>query len=57
MSTVNEHVPAGRKHTPDEIAEYGLNAARLVDLCVQAVDHAFTAAGTSATFDGHAMER
>jgi alkylation response protein AidB-like acyl-CoA dehydrogenase len=57
MSTINQYVPAGRKHTLDEIAEYGLNAARLVDLCVQAVDHAFTAAGTSATFDGHPLER
>jgi alkylation response protein AidB-like acyl-CoA dehydrogenase len=57
MSTVNEYVPAGRKHSPEEIAEYSLNAARLVDLSVQAVDHAFTAAGTSATFDGHPLER
>jgi hypothetical protein len=34
-----------------------LGAARLVGLCVQAVDHCFAAAGTSSTFLGRPMER
>jgi alkylation response protein AidB-like acyl-CoA dehydrogenase len=56
-STMQEYAPQGRKLAPDEIVEYGLNSARLVDLCVQAVDHCFAAAGTSATFEGQPMER
>jgi len=57
MATMREYAPAGRKMTPEEMTEYGLNCARLVDLCVQAVDHAFAAGGTSSTFDGHPLER
>jgi hypothetical protein len=51
------YAPQGRKLAPDEIVEYGLGAARLVDLCVQALDHCFAAAGTSSTFLGQPMER
>jgi len=57
MATMREYAPAGRKMAPEEMAEYGLNCARLVDLCVQAVDHALAAGGTSSTFDGHPLER
>jgi resorcinol 4-hydroxylase (FADH2) len=56
-STMQEYGPQGRKLAPEEIVEYGLNSARLVDLCVQAVDHCFAAAGTSSTFEGQPMER
>jgi resorcinol 4-hydroxylase (FADH2) len=57
VSTMQVYAPQGRKLAPDEIVEYGLDAARLVDLCVQAVDHCFAAAGTSSTFLGRPMER
>jgi 3-hydroxy-9,10-secoandrosta-1,3,5(10)-triene-9,17-dione monooxygenase len=57
MSSVGEYAPAGRKFSGEELVGYTLNCARLVDLCVQAVEHAFAAAGTSATFDGHPLER
>jgi 3-hydroxy-9,10-secoandrosta-1,3,5(10)-triene-9,17-dione monooxygenase len=57
VSTMQEYAPQGRKVPTAEIVEYGLSSARLVDLCVQAVDHCFAAAGTSATFQGQPMER
>jgi len=57
VSTMREYAPQGRKLTQDEIVEYGLGSARLVDLCVQAVDHCFAGAGTSSTFLGQPMER
>jgi alkylation response protein AidB-like acyl-CoA dehydrogenase len=57
MATMREYAPANRKHTPEELLDYTLNASRLVDLCVQAVEHAFAVAGTSATFEGHPLER
>jgi alkylation response protein AidB-like acyl-CoA dehydrogenase len=57
VATMQEYGPQGRKLAQDEIVEYGLGSARLVDLCVQAVDHCFAAAGTSSTFEGEAMER
>jgi alkylation response protein AidB-like acyl-CoA dehydrogenase len=57
VATMREYAPQGRKLTPEEVVEYGLNSARLVDLCVQAVDHCFAAAGTSSTFLGRPMER
>jgi alkylation response protein AidB-like acyl-CoA dehydrogenase len=57
VATMQEYAPQGRKLAPDEIVEYGLGTARLVDLCVQAVDHCFAAAGTSSTFLGRPMER
>jgi alkylation response protein AidB-like acyl-CoA dehydrogenase len=56
-STMQEYARRGRKLAPDEVVEYGLGSARLVDLCVQAVDHCFAAAGTSSTFLGQPMER
>jgi 3-hydroxy-9,10-secoandrosta-1,3,5(10)-triene-9,17-dione monooxygenase len=57
MSTMREYAPAGRKLTGEELVEYTLNNARLADLCVQAVENAFATAGTSATFEGHPLER
>ena len=57
MRMLEEYVPQGRKLSREEIGEYGLQNARIVDLCVGAVDHAFAAAGTSATFTGHPLER
>jgi alkylation response protein AidB-like acyl-CoA dehydrogenase len=57
MATAAEYAPSGRKFTQAEILDYTLGAARLVDLCVQAVHHAVAAAGTSAMVDGHPLER
>jgi 3-hydroxy-9,10-secoandrosta-1,3,5(10)-triene-9,17-dione monooxygenase len=57
VTSMQEYAPKGEKMPPEEIVEYGLNVSRLVDLCVQAVDHCFVAAGTSATFDGHPLQR
>jgi 3-hydroxy-9,10-secoandrosta-1,3,5(10)-triene-9,17-dione monooxygenase len=48
---------AGEKMSREAIAEYGLSNARIVSMCVEAVDHCFIAAGTSATVTGHPMER
>jgi alkylation response protein AidB-like acyl-CoA dehydrogenase len=47
----------GRKMTREEIAEVTLRQTRVIDLSVQAVRQAFTAAGTSATVTGHPIER
>jgi len=57
MARVQEYAPSGRKFTGEELLTYTLNASRLVDMCVQAVEHAFAVAGTSATVDGHPLER
>jgi 3-hydroxy-9,10-secoandrosta-1,3,5(10)-triene-9,17-dione monooxygenase len=57
MAAVAEYAPEGRKLSAEEILDYTLGAARLVDLCVQAVEHALAAAGTSATVEGHPLER
>jgi 3-hydroxy-9,10-secoandrosta-1,3,5(10)-triene-9,17-dione monooxygenase len=57
MSDMARLVAAGEKMSREEIAEYGLTNARIVQLCVEAVDHCFIAAGTSATVIGHPMER
>lgn len=57
METVASYAPQGRKLTQAEQLGYTLATARVVDLCVQAVDHAFAVAGTSATVDGHPLER
>lgn len=57
MQTVAERAPRGEKLSSAEIVDYTLGAARLVDLCVQAVEHAIAAAGTSATTEGHPLER
>jgi alkylation response protein AidB-like acyl-CoA dehydrogenase len=57
VATMQEYGPQGRKLEQHEVFEYGTASARLVDLCVQAVDHCFAAAGTSSTFLGNPMER
>jgi alkylation response protein AidB-like acyl-CoA dehydrogenase len=57
MATMREYSPQGRKLTGEELLTYTLNASRLVDMCVQAVEHAFAVAGTSATVEGHPLER
>ena len=57
MATVADYAPRGQKLSAEEILDYTLGAARLVDLCVQAVEHAVAAAGTSATVEGHPLER
>jgi 3-hydroxy-9,10-secoandrosta-1,3,5(10)-triene-9,17-dione monooxygenase len=57
MDTVADYAPKGQKFTQEEILEYTLGAARPTDLCVQAVEHAVAAAGTSAMAEGHPLER
>jgi 3-hydroxy-9,10-secoandrosta-1,3,5(10)-triene-9,17-dione monooxygenase len=57
MRTMQEYAPQDRKLTQEEVLEYGLSVSRLTDMCVQAADHCFTAAGTSATRQGHPLER
>jgi len=57
VATMQEYAPQGKKMAAEEIVEYGLNVSRLVDMCVQAVDHCFAAAGTSSTFLGKPLER
>jgi alkylation response protein AidB-like acyl-CoA dehydrogenase len=57
MVTSAANKASGAKMTREEIAEVTLNQSRIVDLSVQAVKHAFIAAGTSATVQGHPMER
>ncbi len=57
MATVAEYASEGRKFSEEEILDYTLGAARLVDMCVQAVEHAVAAAGTSAMTEGHPLER
>jgi alkylation response protein AidB-like acyl-CoA dehydrogenase len=47
----------GRKMTREEIAEITLIQTRLIEMSTQAVKHCFAAAGTSATVQGHPMER
>jgi alkylation response protein AidB-like acyl-CoA dehydrogenase len=57
MQISRDNKPLGKKMTREEIAETTLRQARVIDFCVQAVDHAFTAAGTSATVSSHPMQR
>lgn len=57
MAMAAEYAGQGRRFSREEISEYALNVARVVDFSVQAVDHAFAAAGTSAAYTGHPMER
>ena len=57
MQISRANKPLGKKMTREEIAEITLRQARVIDLCVQAVDHAFAAAGTSATLSSHPMQR
>ena len=57
MARVLEYAPQGRKFSGEELLTYTMNASRLVDMCVQAVEHAFAVAGTSATVEGHPLER
>lgn len=56
VATMQEY-GADRKMSAEEILEYGINVARLVDMCVQAVDHCFAAAGTSSAYTGQPLER
>ncbi len=57
VASMQEYAPQGQKMPAEEIVEYGLNVSRLVDMCVQAVDHCFASAGTSSTFLGRPLER
>ncbi len=57
MATSAANKASGKQMTREEIAEVTLNQSRIVDLSVQAVKSAFIAAGTSATVQGHPMER
>jgi resorcinol 4-hydroxylase (FADH2) len=57
MALSAECKATGRKMTREEIAEVTLRQTRCIDLCVQTVSEAFTAAGTSATVTGHPIER
>jgi alkylation response protein AidB-like acyl-CoA dehydrogenase len=57
MEMAAEYAPLGRRFSREESASFALNAARCVDLCVQAVDQAFIAAGTTAAYTGQPMER
>jgi len=57
MALSAECKATGRKMTREEIAEVTLRQTRCIDLCVETVRQAFTAAGTSATVTGHPIER
>jgi alkylation response protein AidB-like acyl-CoA dehydrogenase len=57
MRTSRDNKASGRKMTREEIAEVTLMQACIVEMCVRAVKHTFIAAGTSATVQGHPMER
>ena len=57
MARLHEYAPRGQKFSREEIAEVGLNVARVIDLCVESVSHAFADAGTSAAVDGHPLQR
>jgi alkylation response protein AidB-like acyl-CoA dehydrogenase len=57
VESMQEYAPQGKKMPPEEVVEYGLGVSRLVEMCVQAVDHCFAAAGTSSTFLGRPLER
>ncbi|HEX5370978.1 MAG TPA: hypothetical protein VFY10_16360 [Dehalococcoidia bacterium] len=57
MATSAANRASGAHMTREEIAAVTLNQSRIVDLSVQAVKSAFIAAGTSATVQGHPMER
>jgi alkylation response protein AidB-like acyl-CoA dehydrogenase len=57
VASMHEYAPLGKKMPAEEVVEYGLNVSRLVDMCVQAVDICFGAAGTSSTFSGRPLER
>lgn len=57
VASMHEYAPLGKKMPAEEVVEYGLNVSRLVDMCVQAVDICFGAAGTSSTLSGRPLER
>jgi 3-hydroxy-9,10-secoandrosta-1,3,5(10)-triene-9,17-dione monooxygenase len=57
MRTLEADAKTGRRFEREEMMEYGLRNARVVDLCVQAVDHCFIAGGTSSTVTGNPIER
>ena len=57
MQLSRDQAATGDKMTREQIAEVTLHQARIIQMSVQAVKHAFIAAGTSATVQGHPMER
>jgi alkylation response protein AidB-like acyl-CoA dehydrogenase len=57
MATRATNRASGAKMAREQIAEVTLNQSRIVELSVQAVKHAFAAGGTSATVQGHPIER
>jgi alkylation response protein AidB-like acyl-CoA dehydrogenase len=57
MQLSRDQAAAGEQMTREQIAEVTLHQARIIQMSVQAVKHAFIAAGTSATVQGHPMER
>jgi len=57
MALMQERRASGGKLTREEIAEVSVRQAKVIDLSVEAVKQAFTAAGTSATVTGHPIER
>ena len=57
MALVRDYAPRGQKMSREEIAEVTLRQARVIELSVRAVDEVFTVAGTTATKNGHALER
>jgi 3-hydroxy-9,10-secoandrosta-1,3,5(10)-triene-9,17-dione monooxygenase len=57
MEMAAEYVPQGRRFSREESAGFALNQARVVDLCVKAVDECFITAGTTAAYTGQPMER
>jgi 3-hydroxy-9,10-secoandrosta-1,3,5(10)-triene-9,17-dione monooxygenase len=57
MRLSRDQATTGEKMTREQIAEVTLHQSRIIQMSVQAVKHAFIAAGTSATVQGHPMER
>jgi alkylation response protein AidB-like acyl-CoA dehydrogenase len=57
MQLSRDQAATGEKMSREQIAEVTLQQARIIQMSVQAVKHAFIAAGTSATVQGHPMER
>ena len=57
MQVSRDQAATGEKMTREQVAEVTLHQARIIQMSVQAVKQAFIAGGTSATAQGHPMER
>jgi 3-hydroxy-9,10-secoandrosta-1,3,5(10)-triene-9,17-dione monooxygenase len=57
MEMAQTYDAKGQKFSAQENLEFAANCSRVVRLSVEAVDHAFEAAGTTAAYAGQPMER